>query len=238
MSGSHIMTSPMLSLLRQNYMLVKTQYFDFLHTYKQDFWSNLYSKYTQYYFKFCVRFLLKINKPFIKNKLSQIHSTIKVQEKQIIQPTQTKQEHIYTLPVSTNTSEKTYTHVQVTNLINNIIMPYIEYLKSITTGKWCKFKKTIADIYISLVTELNQLTDHTFNLIKTKATTKIINILDLYKNDTSDSYKDLFNLDSTIFTIFIKTPQDHPLIKVILSLFINIDKRHHYSNLFNERITI
>jgi len=232
-------------------MLVKTQYFDFLHTYKQEFWSSIYSKYTEHYFKFCIRFLLKINKPFIKNKLSQIHSTTQVLEKQIIQPTQTKQEHIYTLPLSTNTSEKTYTlplstntsektytNVQVTNLINNIIIPPNEHLKSITTGKWCKFKKTITDIYISLITELNQLTDHTFDLLKTKSITRIINILDLYKNDTVASYKDLFNLDSTIFTRFLKTPQDHPLIKVILSLFINIDKRQHYSNLFNERITI
>lgn len=231
------MEPPILSLLRQNYMLVKTQYFDFLHNYKQEFWSSLYSKYKEHYFKFCIRFLLKVNKSFIKNKLSQIHSTTPVQEKLIIQPTQTKQKPVYTPPL-TNTSEKTYTDIQVTNLISNIINPSIEHLHSITTGKWCKFKKTITDIYISLITELNQLTDHTFDILKTKAITRIINILDLYKTDNVTSYKDLFNSDSTIFTTFLKTPQDHPLIKVLLSLFINIDKRQHYSNLFNERITL
>lgn len=228
--------------LRINYINAKNQYFNYINTYKQTFWHNIYINIKDKSIKLYLRLFYKINKYF-KKSLKHNNLNKKKEEKQkteknecIVNNQDSNKENL-----RINKNIKQNEICKLNNQINDITQEIIKqaknnmYLK--TDNPWCAFKNAIAEIFVELSLEFNKINDIKIITIQSRKIQTINKLLDLYK-ENYPSYKSLFSTQKELSKDLLINIHKHPLINYFINSFNSEEIRNKFVPLVNNVISI
>ena len=225
--------------LRINYINAKNQYFNYINTYKQTFWHNIFTKIKDKSIKYNLRILFKISKYFKKSlKNNNVNKKRqKIEKKEKIET----QENIVNNQNNNNETKKDIKKNEIcNNQIDDITKEIIKqakknmYLK--TDNPWCAFKNAIAEIFVELSVEFNKISDLKIITIQSRKIQTINKLLDLYKENYA-SYKSLFSTQKELSKDLLINMHNHPLISCFINSFNSEEIRNKFIPLVNNVIS-